>query len=272
MSNPLDLIDNWPMKGPGNHSELSKKHDDWIKQLAIEIKKLQNELAATKLENRQLKEMVENIAKERDSQRSTHVPSFADLFKNESSETDPAMRAIVRNVRNELRTESRIEKNVVVCGLPYAAGSNENETNKNETETFEGLLRELKIDMSKVARRNRLKKKGSRDEKQYSQPPPLLIEFVDRETQLKALKNTRFLRNRIEFQRVFINPDRTEAERKAEAELRKERNSKNEALPFSSGNLRYGIDEANNKKFYWGVREGRLVKLEHRSTQTPQCS
>jgi hypothetical protein len=56
MSNPIDLIDDWPSIGSGKHSELTKRHDDWIKQLAIEVKKLQSELAATRLENRQLKE------------------------------------------------------------------------------------------------------------------------------------------------------------------------------------------------------------------------
>lgn len=49
--NPLELVDKWPPKGQKQHSQLSVRHDDWIKLLAIEIKKLRSEIASLRLEN-----------------------------------------------------------------------------------------------------------------------------------------------------------------------------------------------------------------------------
>lgn len=66
----------------------------------------------------------------------------------------------------------------------------------------------------------------------------------------------------------------TKSERNVEASLRAERKTRNEALPHIENGLRYDIDETTHTKFYWGVRNGRLikVKIEPRNPQPPQTS
>ena len=201
MSNPIDLIDDWPSPGSGKHSELTKKHDDWIKQLAIEVKKLQSELAATRLENRQLKESLNELRNAKEN--STKSPSFAEMISKESSNPS-TMRTIVRNVRNELKSETRIER--VVSGIPEVNGDGGDEVAIKE------LLTALSVDTTKsVIRSKRLRKKNSVETVQSPSPPRILIEFADRETQELALKNARNLRSNAKFDKVYINRDKTEA-------------------------------------------------------------
>jgi hypothetical protein len=219
MSNPIDLIDDWPSIGSGKHSELTKRHDDWIKQLAIELKKLQSELAATRLENRQLKESLIELRNAKENP--TKSPSFTEIISKESSNSS-TMRTIVRNVRNELKSETRIEKNIVVSGIPEVNGDEGDEVAIKE------LLTALSFDTTRsVIKSKRLRKKNPVEAVQSPSPPRILIEFADRETQELALKNARNLRSLAKFDKVYINRDKTDAVRKEEAKLRRERNKRN---------------------------------------------
>jgi hypothetical protein len=174
------------------------------------------------------------------------------------------MRAIVRNVRNELKNESKIERNVVVSGLPDDEIVGD-ETNRHVEKAVESLLTVMDIDKAKVARCRRLRRKVVNTAAKNTEPPPVLIEFVDRETQELAIKSARKLKSIANFEKVYVNRDKTEDVRKEEAELRRERNTRNQALPHSDGALRYGVDEKTNKRYYWGVRGGRLVQVEPRT-------
>ena len=73
---------------------------------------------------------------------------------------------------------------------------------------------------------------------------------------------SRKLRKFEEFRRVYINRDMTEAERKVEMSLRQARNEKNKELPnLDERGMRYGVDEVTKKKFFWGIRDGKIVKI-----------
>jgi hypothetical protein len=172
------------------------------------------------------------------------------------------MRTIVRKVRNELKSETRIEKNIVVSGIPEVNGDEGDEVAIKE------LLTALSVNTTRsVIKRKRLHKKNPVEAVQSPSPPHILIEFADRETQELALKNARNLRSLAKFDKVYINRDKTDAVRKEEAKLRREGNERNKELPFVEGDRRYGVDE-NNKRYYWGVRDGRLVQLEPRTEPT----
>ncbi len=40
--NPIDLLADWPTLGSGNHSDATRKHHDWVKQLSTTVKELRN--------------------------------------------------------------------------------------------------------------------------------------------------------------------------------------------------------------------------------------
>lgn len=90
-----------------------------------------------------------------------------------------------------------------------------------------------------------------------------MIEFADQQSCNLAMANAKLLRDDNQYKNVYINPDKTAAERIADSKLRSKRNELNAALPSTTINgLRYGIDSKTNKKYYWGIRSGRLVELE----------
>lgn len=177
--------------------------------------------------------------------------TFADLLRNENNEIDTTMHHLIRNVKDELKKERKTEKNVVVSGIPENLGE------EKEKEAVNKLLETLRIDVAKVVKRNRLRKK----EDKRPEIAPLLVEFVDQETRNLALKNSKNLRSSGDvYKSVYVNRDMTEIERKEEAHLREERNNRKAKLPHVENGLRYGINEVTGKKYYWGVRNGRLVK------------
>lgn len=148
------------------------------------ITELQTKLEAAEMREKQLTERLTAVENESTKWQSELVNkpqpiSFADILKNNDNAVDTTMQAIVRNVRNELKIESKIERNVVVYGL------SENSIEK-EVDVVKKLLDVLELDESKVVSSNRLRKRGAQIT--TNNPVPLLVEFVDSETRSKALK------------------------------------------------------------------------------------
>lgn len=147
----------------------------------------------------------------------------------------------------------------MVNGLTEASGENAKDEDEDKTKQ---LLTELGVEESTVKRKSRLRKTGQ--EVDNSKPSHLLIEFYERETAEKAISNAKKLVKTKEFNKVYVNRDKTEAVRVAEANLRKQRNERNKQLPFvmdDGRGLRYGVDDKTNKKFYWGIRNGELARV-----------
>lgn len=112
--------------------------------------------------------------------------TYCEMVSNKrKTETDVVLLA---KVHSELREKSRIERNIVISGLPESTGKDEDEIEKNETAVVEQLLEDLKISKEKVKRRARLRKRGAAVEAS-SKPSLLLIEFVDSCSQTTALTN-----------------------------------------------------------------------------------
>ena len=59
--NPLLQVNNWQGLGPGKHSQVSVRHDDWIRELCVEILKLRSEMDAEHIEVIVVKEMLEAL-------------------------------------------------------------------------------------------------------------------------------------------------------------------------------------------------------------------
>lgn len=123
----LDLVDNWPPMGPGNHSDRAKLQDKWIKELAKVVKDLKKEVEALKLENGQLKSalsLLHDSNKDYDKRICTietsgaapskeSVRSYADVLSDQRG-----CAQIVAVMEREAKEKIKREKNVVIRGLP----------------------------------------------------------------------------------------------------------------------------------------------------------
>ena len=84
-------------------------------------------------------------------------------------------------------------------------------------------------------------------------PTPLLLQIKCTEYRDRALQAARDLRESDTFDKVYLDIDKTQAERAEEYKLRRMRNEENAKLPHevegSEGRQRYGIDARSNRKF-----------------------
>lgn len=274
--NPIDLIARWPSLGQGNHSTWTRIHHEWFHSIASElsllkfskesflkrIRTLERQNTEKDAEIVSLKNRVDQLEKQVTTQPSNVRPttsmfSWSDLVVgNKKTETVNAMLAVVKS---ELKKEDRLLHNIVVSGLIEPLGEN---AKREEDENVQKLLRELEIESSAVKRRTRLRKNGQKVDP--LKPSLLLVEFHEQITADKSIANAKKLTKSSHFKKVYVNRDKTEADRAAEANLRKERNEKNRLLPYTmdeSRGLRYGIDEKSKRKFYWTIRNGELAKV-----------
>ena len=55
MSNPLDLIDNWPQLGQGQHSQATQRFNDFLLSISITAKYLVKRVQMLEIENADLR-------------------------------------------------------------------------------------------------------------------------------------------------------------------------------------------------------------------------
>jgi hypothetical protein len=220
-----------------------------------EVKKVHDEeLASLNAKIDQINAKISNQPKSSSqSQPSGHVMSYSSLFtKTKQSETEVVLLA---KVKSELQSQSKIEKNVIVSGLP-AGSTEEDESQVNE------LLAVLGIEKEKVKRKTRLRKSAAVSLKRPTEPALLLIEFDDISTKSIAIENAKSFRKHHKFHGVYLNSDKTAAEREIDGKLRQERNKRNAKLPnvmtIRGKDRRYGV-ESDGKKYFWGIIGSRLV-------------
>lgn len=106
-----------------------------------------------------------------------------------------------------------------------------------------------------VARSRRLQKRG---ETAFDRPAPLLVILKDDGMRNKVLEAAKKLRQKnAPLNRVFINKDMSEAERKMESELRVQQKKLNEGRPDDAG-------------FYYGIRGTRVIKINNERPTQPE--
>lgn len=199
---------------------------------------------------------VDEIVVEREREKIDSI-SFASIAKKNTE----AEIVLLGKVHAEFEQRNKLDSNIVICGLAEQRDDGAEDGMKDDGLVTK-LLRTLGVDSKKMKRKARLRKKGAiADPKRPSQ---LLIEFVDSESATAAISNAKKLANTPEFKNVYVRKDMTETERRFEAGLRTERNKRNAALPHESNGLKYGLDESTQRRYYWCIRNMKLVKMEHR--------
>ena len=183
MNDPLQIVDNWPSFGHGNHSEVTKRHHEWIRSISITVKALQLRAEIVKLKN--------------NSSSNINSPFSYSSIAADCSKKSEAEIFILSKVHAELKEKSKIENNIIISGLEEPdADSSENATEK-EKEIVEDLLIKLDVNKNKVKRFTKLRRKNGKSEK--NKPDLLLIEFSDNQSQIKALNGAANLRDSYKY-------------------------------------------------------------------------
>ena len=186
--------------------------------------------------------------------------SFSAMVKGSGKNKEAGV-ALLALVAKENRDKSRIENNIIINGIVESIGD---DPLANDINKVNDVLNVLNLSRDDVKKQTRIKNKSNSNSEVQSKTQMILIEFNNNSKQLLALKNSKLLKETSGMSNIFINPDKTVAERVAEKELRTERNRLNSTLENevinSSGRLRYG--ERNGKKFYWGIRWGELRRID----------
>ena len=176
-----------------------------------------------------------------------------------TSKNSDAQVLILTKLQVELEQRAKIDRNIIISGLAEKMGVELEAAVAAESDLVERHVRTLGIEPSKKKKKARLRKKNVAPDP--SRPSQLLVEFEDCQTATTVITNCKKLASVTEFKKVYLNKDRTEVERRREACLREERNRLDAALLHEENGLRFGLDESNNKRFYWGIRDSNIVKI-----------
>jgi hypothetical protein len=138
---------------------------------------------------------------------------------------------ISAKVRREFNKAKKIERNVIVSGLPAAVGDTEEAKTAFDKANVEALMTTLdssidgkKIDFS-VDEIRRVKTNNDK-------LSLIVVDLGHEESRDLALRGSKNMKGNDKYNQVFINKDTTKAERAVEKRLREERRKLNAELPL----------------------------------------
>lgn len=245
-------------KGRTPHSKYLKElkttvkvqHEDMKQMLSI-IEGLQTQINELKLakalpstDTNSINEMKKDIA----SLKSVNDKpiDYKSLFDSEKKSPDNQL--FISSMNKEIKEKSRIENNIVISGIKA------DDTNSDQNKVTE-ILNILDIEYKTVKKFRRIyrKKQTTKSGEALKEFELVVVEFNDISNKIKAIDNSKKLKGIKD--NVYINADKTEAEREYEMSLRHERNKRNIALPHqsvSNPRHRYGIRK-DKSLYYWAI-------------------
>jgi len=152
----------------------------------------------------------------------------------------PQQMLMINTMVNGTEERERREKNVVIFGMTTSVNSDDSKAKTEDTEAVKKIFSDLDVH---VEVKNVFKLK-TRD----GNPSPFVVVLKQESERNKILRNARNLRNLTNYNKVYINPDLTVAERFKAKVLRDECKIKNEAN--------------NNTQFYYGIINDKVIKLQ----------
>ncbi|RNA24051.1 hypothetical protein BpHYR1_018132 [Brachionus plicatilis] len=207
-------LDDFPtFIGAGSHSELSKKLFRFVGTLCKLVKD-QN----VKIEQLELKLAGLEAGRKESSYETDLVLSNVVKGKKQSEHTQ----VLIASVNKELSEKARIENNVIVSGVG-AGGGDEHDMNKvNEVLQVLNLDRDRDVKSQRRIRTSRKRRDGSGIDM-------IVVEFKCEAGKQAALRGARRLKDS-SLRNVYIYPDKTPSERILDANLRNERDKRNNDL------------------------------------------
>lgn len=158
------------------------------------------------------------------------------------------------------------EKNIAIRGITEApTTSTDQQKIEHDKTVATRILESLGIQADKINRIQRVRKLTKATANQI--PALIIVEFKNKDDQIKTLAAAKNLRGSLEFPNTYINKDLTLAELEIEKQLRTERNKRNDAFTLGEGRQKYAKTD-DGKDFYWGIRWGVLRKID-KTTNKP---
>jgi hypothetical protein len=143
------------------------------------------------------------------------------------------------------------------------------EIKESDEQTIDNVLKELGSSKEAIKKHRRITKKTSENEAQ-AQPPIIIVEFKDNATKTLICRNAFKLRSKTAMNGIYLNEDKTLAQRTDEAKYRadaRERNAKFTDRVVSDDGTEgrphgfYKDNQGHNHKFFWAARPGKLVRI-----------
>jgi len=124
----------------------------------------------------------------------------------------------------------------------------------------EKLLEELEVDKSQVVKVRRIKNRAGVTSSQQIRPGVVVVELDSSAAQAKALSNARHLKQSVPFRQVYVNKDRTTAQRLFDKKLRAERDLLNNQLdkPQTVNGVQRKYGKHKGRPFF-GTKRGDLL-------------
>ena len=144
-------------------------------------------------------------------------------FLSTSDKKSNEQRNVINSVASDIRERQRNEKNVCIFGLAQSLKVIPAERATEDREKVEEIFSKINVSPS-IVKFHRFKPRNE------SVPGLVLVELASKEERNEVLRAAKRLKEEINFERVFINPDLTLAERELSKELRQKRDELNEKL------------------------------------------
>jgi hypothetical protein len=164
--------------------------------------------------------------------------SWAKAVKKTTS--TPQQMLMINTMVNETKERERREKNVVIFGIKASVNSDDSLARTEDTDAIKKVFCDLDVN---VEIKNVFKLRSSN-----SNPPPFVVVLKQESERNEILRKARNLRNLNNYEKVFINPDLTMAERYKAKVLRDECKLKNSTI--------------SDENFYYGIRNDKVIKIQ----------
>ena len=204
-------------------------------ELEAEIKKL--ELKKKELEAKTT--ALEKKEQELEARASSTKGSWSSVLKGQKKL--PEQIDLINVAAQENKERTIRENNIIIFGVPLSTKTDVQEKKIEDEGFIEGIFQQIGTEFNQVDKIIRLKVRDS------SKPSPVLVKLKSDVLRTNILKSAKNLKGGA-FDKVFIRPDLTEAQRSQLKMLVKERNDRNKDLQESS-------------TFYYGIRNNKIVKI-----------
>jgi hypothetical protein len=225
----------------GSYNDLLKKFD-----------KLSADNAKLVVENNELKKSLKDInikqnglekkIGENQAAAATNAPSCWFKTMNGQEKKTVEQLSLISVAANENKEREERENNVMIFGMASITETNTEVKRQKEKDKVKEIINSLSLNMDiKYVRSLKAKDDNT---------TPLVVNVGNKTHRNELLKQSKNLRNMEGYNKIFISPDMTEAQRVELKSLIAERNNKNAKR-----------SEDDKTKHYFGIRGSRIVQI-----------
>ena len=254
MSTLTSYLESWPQTD-GRWADVSKTHHDMIKTIILEVDRLKKEVERLSIENNDLKSKLNQQPPSPPASLNSQEIWTRFLHKTPSEKSDQDI-MLVAQINKESKEKSQIEKNVIISGFAKE-GADNNEIAAKDKEKVEKVLTALgtRVKIDDVKRISRISSAdGNRDLKMIK------VELKTTESKSIICVNALKLRSNTDFNNIYVNEDKTKAERMLDKKLRDEKKRLTSEMTETDEQGRRCATQ-NGRKYYWRVRAGVLERV-----------